>query len=220
MGESQTLTEIECDERSILGVNQNLRLTKFDWHIQETDSMFDPLRHYIGCGTPQRFFADISAPAPNSFYEPNREQQRVAHPLALTTAVEVAGPPGTGKTKIITELVRSILECTQHKVIVSSERNDAIDAIAEKFADVCVKRNSSNSAKQVAKVRNILLWTSLMSFGSSGSMGSSTKLFTLKEKLRYGRASLAPTISKTRIAILTLSLSFVVRYSKMPSRAC
>jgi hypothetical protein len=95
--------------------------------------------------------------------------------------MEVAGPPGTGKTKTITELVRSILECTDHHVIVLSERNGAIDAIADKFADDCVDRNPRNEPKSV---KNVRLWNCLMAFGSVGSMGSSTKLFTVDGKLR------------------------------------
>jgi hypothetical protein len=184
VGEKQTLSSIDCDRQDILGLNQNQRLTILDRHIQETDIselLFDPLRHYIGSGTPQRVFHEISVPAPDTFKELNQEQQRVAHPLALTTAVEVAGPPGSGKTKTITELVRSILECTEYHVIVLSERNGAIDAIADKFADDCVERTSKSEVKRVT---HLLLWTSLLSFGSIGSMGSSAKLFTLEEKLR------------------------------------
>jgi hypothetical protein len=182
--EKETLSSIGCDSQDILGLNQNQRLTILDRHIHETDMselLFDPLRHYIGIGTPQRVFRDISVPAPATFKELNQEQQRVAHPLALLTAVEVAGPPGSGKTKTITELVRSILECTECHVIVLSERNGAIDAIADKFANDCVERNSKS---EVNRVTHLLLWTSLLSFGSTGSMGSSTKLFTLGEKLK------------------------------------
>jgi hypothetical protein len=184
VGEKETLSGIGCSGQDILGLNQNQRLTILDRHCQETgisELLFDPLRHYIGSGTPQRVFREISVPAPDTFKELNQEQQRVAHPLALTTAMEVAGPPGSGKTKTITELVRSILECTDYHVIVLSERNGAIDAIADKFADDCVERNRRS---EVGKVTHLLLWNSLMSFGSSGSMGSSTKLFTLGEKLK------------------------------------
>lgn len=182
-GEKETLSSIDCDNQDIIGLNQNQRLTILDRHIHETDTselLLDPLRHYIGSGTLQRVFRDISVPAPATFKQLNQEQQRVAHPLALMTAVEVAGPPGSGKTKTITELVRSILECTECHVIVLSERNGAIDAIADKFADDCVERNS----KGEVKITHLLLWTSLLSFGSIGSMGSSTKLFTLGEKLK------------------------------------
>jgi hypothetical protein len=184
VGEKLTLPAICCNERDVLGLNQNRRIMMLNRHIQETDLselLFDPLRHYIGSETPQRVFSDITVPVQDTFKELNREQQRVAHPLALTTAMEVAGPPGTGKTKTITEVVRSILECTDHHVIVLSERNGAIDAIADKFADDCVDRNPRNEPKSV---KNVRLWNCLMAFGSVGSMGSSTKLFTVDGKLR------------------------------------
>ena len=184
VGEKRSLSVIGCNQRVILGLTQNRRIIMLNRHIHETDMselLFDALRHYIGSDTPQRVFPNIFAPAPDTFKELNREQQQAAHPLALATAVEVAGPPGTGKTRTITELVRSLLECTEHHVIVLSERNGAVDAIADKFADDCVVRDSQNEPKSV---KDVCLWKCLMTFGSVGGMGSSSKLFTLEAKLR------------------------------------
>jgi hypothetical protein len=184
VGERRSLPVIGCNQRVILGLTQNRRIIMLNRHIHESDPselLFDPLRHYIGSDTPQRVFPDISIPAPDTFKELNREQQRAAHPLALATALEVAGPPGTGKTRTITELVRSILECTDYHVIVLSERNGAVDAIADKFADDCVVRDLQNEPKSV---KNVSLWKCLMCFGSAGGMGSSSKLFTLEAKLK------------------------------------
>ena len=133
----------QIKEVEILGINQNLRLVLLERHIRDSPPevlLFDPLRHFVGCGKPRRVFAAINNLAPDTFHGLNAQQKRVAHPLSLLTAMEVAGPPGSGKTKTITELVRSILECTDHDVIVLSERNGAIDAIAEKFAGDCLKR--------------------------------------------------------------------------------
>jgi hypothetical protein len=184
VGETKSLSVLGCNQRVILGLTQNRRLTMLNRHIHESDMselLFDALRHYIGSDTPQRVFPNISVPAPDTFKELNQEQQQAAHPLALATAVEVAGPPGTGKTRTITELVRSILECTEDHVIVLSERNGAVDAIADKFADDCVVRDLQNEAKSV---KNVSLWKWLRAFGSVGGMGSSSKLFTLEAKLR------------------------------------
>jgi hypothetical protein len=183
-GEKLSLHVIGCNQRTILGLTQNRRIIMLNQHIHETDMselLFDPLRHYIGSDTPQRVFRNILVPAPDTFKELNGQQQQAAHPLALATAVEVAGPPGTGKTRTITELVRSILECTDHHVIVLSERNGAVDAIADKFADDCVVRNPHSEPKSV---KNVSLWKCLMTFGSVGGVGSSSKLFTLEAKLR------------------------------------
>lgn len=184
VGKERSLPVIGCNQRLILGLSQNRRTMMLDRHIQESDPsdlLFDALRHYIGSDTPQRVFPTIPVPAPETFKELNREQQQAAHPLALATAVEVAGPPGTGKTRTITELVRSILECTEYHVIVLSERNGAVDAIAEKFADDCVVRDAQN---EPMSVENVSLWKCLMAFGSAEGMGSSSKLFTLEAKLR------------------------------------
>jgi hypothetical protein len=42
---------------------------------------------------------------PHSQLNLNKEQKKVARPLSLKTAMEVAGLPGTSKTKAIVELV-------------------------------------------------------------------------------------------------------------------
>jgi hypothetical protein len=189
VGEELSLSSIEhdgediLDERRIIGVNQNRRLLLLEEHVKKTDPselMFAPLRHFIGNGTPERVFTEIACPSPDTFQDLNPRQRSVAHPLALTTAKEVAGPPGSGKTKTITELVRAIVECTDYDVIVLSERNGAIDAIAEKLAGDCIERVSP----EATKVKDIRLWTNVLAFGSSGGIGISTKLFTLTDKLR------------------------------------
>ena len=92
-------------------------------------------------------------------------------------------PTGTGKTKAITELVRGILECTELDVIVLSERNGAIDAIASKLSGDCL-RGELRGKKSAPVVTNISLWTTILAFGSPGSIGTSTRLFTLNEKMR------------------------------------
>ena len=87
-----------------------------------------------------------------------------------------------GKTKTITELVRSILQCTEMDVVVLSERNGAIDAIAEKMAHDCIDLKRMN-------VKDVSLWNCVLAFGSSG-MGSFSRLFKLEDKLRYVSTSL------------------------------
>ena len=189
VGPDLTLSQIGCDGRDIVGINQNLRLVLLDNHINgdEEAEVFDALRQYVCGGTAQRVFHDIQVPAPQTFAALNERQKRVAHPLSLPTAMEVAGPPGTGKTRTITELVRGILCCTDSDIIVLSERNGAIDAIAEKIAGDCVHQsNHSNQTnrRKTVRVTDVELWTAVAAFGSAGSIGPSTQLFTQSEKLR------------------------------------
>jgi hypothetical protein len=84
---------------------------------------------------------------------------------------------GTGKTKTIVELVRGLLETTDFDIVVLSERNGAINAIAEKFIEASLNVEQKS-------VRDMLVWVSLLTYGSGESMGSATKLFTLEGKLR------------------------------------
>jgi Ni2+-binding GTPase involved in maturation of urease and hydrogenase len=116
---------------------------------------------------------------PVSQSELNDDQKKVAHPLLLKTAMEVAGPPGTGKTKTIVELVRGLLKCTNFDILVLSERNGAINAIAEKF-----KKESLKSQGKETEITDLHVWMSVMAYGVAESMGESTKLFTVEEKLQ------------------------------------
>lgn len=75
--------------------------------------------------------------------------------------------------------MRSILECTEYDVIILSERNGAIDAIAEKVGGDCL---AFNIARENQSVTNLDIWSKFIAFGSS-SVGPSTALFMLEKKL-------------------------------------
>jgi hypothetical protein len=172
------------NELRIIGLNPNLRIMLLQRHINETtedELVPTPLKHLLGYGKPLPLFSEVLTPVPDSFESLNEKQKSVAHPLCLRTAMEVAGPPGTGKTKTIIEVVRGLLECTDKDIIVLSERNGAIDAIAEKFAGACLKRGGSSVVNGVKKVP---LWMNVMAYGALEAMGPSAKLFTLDEKMR------------------------------------
>ena len=85
-----------------------------------------------------------------------------------------------GKTKTITELTRSLLECSSYNIIVMSERYGAVDAIAEKFASVSLMKDDKGVVKEIIDVP---MWFNVLCFGSAG-MGGFTKMFTREEKLR------------------------------------
>lgn len=167
----------------ILGLNPNRRYLLLEDHVSRSDDtslLFPALETFVGRITPKRIIQEILVPAPDTFNGLNAQQQRAAHPLSVATAMEIAGPPGTGKTKTITELVRSLLECTDFSIIVLSERNGAIDAIANKIASDCLVMYESG--QRLPKVVNVENWIHVISFGSSGAIGNYTRLFTLKEK--------------------------------------
>ncbi|KAG7363889.1 AAA domain containing protein [Nitzschia inconspicua] len=168
----------------IIGINQNQRFLLLEKHIvgsNDSDLLFDSLRDYIGAGSPKNVFDGIEVPAPATFDELNEQQKEVAHPLALMTATEVAGPPGTGKTKTITELIRCILECKSANALVLSERNGAIDAIADKFVDRCLKIRGDG----IHNIKDVSMWENLVVYGARGALGPAAKLFTIEEKLKY-----------------------------------
>jgi hypothetical protein len=166
----------------IIGLNQNMRMLLLEKHIRETpelDLICEPLQHLIGVSIPRPVVTEMEMDTPDSQLGLNEEQKKVAHPLRLRTAMEVAGPPGTGKTKTIVELVRALLRCTNYDILVLSERNGAINAVAEKF-----KSESILMKEKKIEVINLHLWQSVMTYGVGDTMGDSTKSFTLEEKLK------------------------------------
>jgi hypothetical protein len=167
---------------SIVGINSNIRMIKLENHVKnacDSDLMFPSLKHLVGDGHPTPCLSEILRPVPDILQGLNREQKKVAHPLKLRSTMEVAGPPGTGKTKTITALVDTLMECTDFDVFVLSERNGAINAIAEKFKDVSLDISSKRT-----KVIDPRIWMSVLTYGAGDTIGDSTKMFTLDEKLR------------------------------------
>ena len=167
---------------TIIGLNQNNRMLLHEKHVQSTpdsELMFESLEHLIGIGVPKAVVTGIEMEIPESQSELNDDQKKVAHPLLLKTAMEVAGPPGTGKTKTIVELVRALLKCTNFDILVLSERNGAINAIAEKLKKDALKKQGKKTV-----ITDLHLWMSVMAYRVADSMGESTKSFTIEEKLK------------------------------------
>jgi len=90
-------------DMDIIGLNPNLRMRKLENHVLSasiSDLITTPIQHLIGVTKPKPIFDEILRPLPKSIIGLNMQQERVAHPLKIKTAMEVAGPPGTGKTKV------------------------------------------------------------------------------------------------------------------------
>jgi len=166
----------------IIGFNANLRINLMMAHVHSTDDavlVSEPIKHLIGAGRSLPLLDELKAAVPDTIEDLNEQQKKLAHPLYFKSAVEVGGPPGTGKTKTITELTRSLLACTNYNIIVLSERNGAIDAIAEKFASNCMLLH----ADKFMGFTDFALWMNVLTFGAS-SVGKYTKMFTLEEKMK------------------------------------
>ena len=170
-------------ELTIAGLNQNTRMILLEDHVaaaSDSELMFEPLQHLVGSSEPIPVVTEMNMEVPHTQVELNEEQQQVAHPLRLKTAMEVAGPPGTGKTKTIVELVRALLHCTNYDILLLSERNGAINAVAEKF-----QQDSLDLSGCSPSIKDLYVWSSLMTYGVGDSMGESTKLFTKDAKIQY-----------------------------------
>ena len=108
VGDEDEVLYVLHDRLVIAGLNQNNRMVLLEKHVAESsdsDLLFEPLQHLVGSGEPVPVVTEMNMEVPTTQVDLNEEQQKVAHPLRLKTAMEVAGPPGTGKTKTIVELV-------------------------------------------------------------------------------------------------------------------
>jgi hypothetical protein len=187
-GIMQPAVDLPPQRRRILALNPNQRITKLQEYIQKNVTSTNlplPLMHLVGVGK--------AAPVLTKLVKPhvleesvlltslNTEQLKAAHPLHLKTAGEVAGPPGTGKTQTISALVQSLLNATNKNIVVLSERNGAIDAIADKFLGSCFEKQSDG---KLFKLVDLNMWMNILTFGSSDAIGTSTKEFLVPQKMK------------------------------------
>jgi len=74
------------------------------------------------------------------------------------------------------------LECTNCNIVVLSERNGAINAIAEKFVEVSIDIKKKGGKNDFV-IKDVLMWSSVLTYGAIESVGDSTRLFMLDKKL-------------------------------------
>jgi hypothetical protein len=137
---------LPAPDSSIIGINPNQRYVLLEKCFAESgDStlMFGALRDCIGCERPTKRFDCLTTPTPSSFDELNDQRRQVAHPLALTTAIEVAGPPGTGKTKTIEDFICCILLCKSAMALVLSEIKRRYRCHCRGFVSRCLEMTSN-----------------------------------------------------------------------------
>lgn len=108
----------------------------------------------------------------------NNDQRQVTNPPNSNTAVEAACLLGTGKTKVISELVRG--SCTKKNVIIVSERNGAIDALANSFLSLCFQCSN----KKLFKLFDFDLWKNVLTCDTMEGIGVHTKEFLLESKMK------------------------------------
>ena len=91
---------------TVIGLNPNNRMVLLEQYVEQSPNnvlMFEPLQHLLGVAAPSAVFTELDG-IPESQSDLNVNQRLVANPLLLKTAMEVAGPPGTGKTKRLLSL--------------------------------------------------------------------------------------------------------------------
>lgn len=178
---SYSYETLVADTLSIIAFQDIVTHTALAKHIKQTAPsclMVEPLEHLIGVGSPKAFITELDMEIPSQI-DLNEDQRRLANPLLLKTAMEVAGASGSGKTKTIVELVFALLQCTNYDVVVLCERNNGLDALATKFKQEAFRVNEDMRTE----IFDREAWLSVIAYGSARNMGESTKLFTVAEKI-------------------------------------
>jgi len=122
------------------------------------------------CATPSRrvIYEDL-----------NSEQEEVLDMSKATKVQMVRGPPGTGKTTVISEYIKGVIREAHtfsgarddHIVIVTSEKNTAIDALADIFL------------RDIGDDETNSLWLQTVAIGIEANMGASTRKFVIENKI-------------------------------------
>lgn len=88
----------------------------------------------------------------------------------------IIGPPGSGKSRTIVALILQLLDemPQEHVVILTSEKNGAVEAVAEHLHRACVSRDG--------KITDLAFFEKISAFGSTG-MKEKTRSFVHDEKM-------------------------------------
>ena len=109
VGSTTTLDKIKRGASVVLAISQNKRLVELLRYIESTEPtalLYHSLSSYLGSQPTRKALEDNSSPLPETFDSLNKEQKSVANPITLRSAMEVAGPPGTGKVRM------NLMQCT------------------------------------------------------------------------------------------------------------
>jgi len=128
------------------------------------------------------------------------QSQKLAYDSAISLPKEdfflVHGPPGTGKTRLISNLLFNAM-ATNKKVLVSSHTNVAVDNALGKLLDIC----SSAEKRYVSRIGSLLK--------------TSRKVYEILPQMRYGKVPTIPEIyreiSHRKVVGMTLSKLGIVR---------
>ncbi|MFK7824075.1 MAG: hypothetical protein AB8G05_07960 [Oligoflexales bacterium] len=108
----------------------------------------------------QSTFESKEAPKPEAAWMPGAlppSMKKLMNRLALYDLVVLEGPPGTGKTHTIRNLVIDAL-CSGKRLMVVSDRASAVEALVDKLHEYFLSYAKSESEKEEMK----LLWTSCL----------------------------------------------------------
>lgn len=159
-----------CEKNGKVVINRYSSFTK-EFHVQKwlneicsDEIVTQPLRVLLGLSENKQLKCDIEHELDINIL--NECQKSVFSKENMRRVQVIEGPPGTGKTTVITSLLKyfdNYFEEDNHYTIVVSEKNRGVDAVAEKIKDDDINEK-------------------ILAFGSD-NIGETTEKFLLENKV-------------------------------------
>ncbi len=162
----------------VVGICGNRRMLDTENYIKTVteETLCTPVRAIIGATDNQLQVTELVSPILDSAIALNSFQRQVVDLTRLRSSQVIIGPPGTGKSRTIVSFVLQILAEMEpnHIVIFTSEKNGAVEAVAQHLRNACVSSDG--------KVEDLAFFEMIAAFGSTG-MQAATCSFTAKTKM-------------------------------------
>ena len=162
---------------NVQGICGNRRMIDAEAYIKQLtpERVCVPVKAIIGAVDNQAMVTELKVDLLDGAKQLNPYQQKVVDLTRMKASNVIVGPPGTGKSKTIVNLIHQILAefPSNHIVVLTSEKNGAVEAVAEHLWNACTAND---------RVTDVAFFEKIAAFGSAG-MKERTRSFTHQEKV-------------------------------------
>jgi hypothetical protein len=181
----------------VIGITGNARHIRMRNYLARMTpaTMPEPVKALLGTVPNRALLTELTAPQTPQSEKLNEYQASVVDLTNLRAAQVIVGPPGTGKSyTIIALIMQMVAELPSNNVIVlTSEKNGAIEAVAEHLRRVCMEGD---------RVTDLNMFEKVVAFGHATTIKTSTKALTMEEKIEvHPEVRLSGAASKEALSL-------------------